>query len=220
MLHMESYYVNNIMDFINKYPSAGKWCDLLLNVFSRYGVEDYYRHRRYVKDYPAILFRTGEKQHLANDRTSENICVMQDPKFGASNGHYVALKFDQNRSELFDMYMQYQTMVFGFQSKFRKKRMDQEIMKRLRFFNMAADPEDSDSEIVENTVHVMKTIKKSEINVIPLLAVIHHDEDYPHVHFLYMLDSTMTLGRKELQKIPHIEKIMNLNIKDKFFHNT
>lgn len=206
MLHLERYYIKSSLELANKYPMASGFARLLIDIYSKYGVEDYYRHKRFVTDYPEMLFRAGKKEGFVNEQTCKNICVMHDVDIFFRRRGYVVKKFGDENKELFNEYMQRQKIMFAGFDEAKK------VTERLRFFDMAADEMDSDQEITENTINVLETMRQSEFNVMPIAGVIHVDEEYPHVHFLYMLDETRTLGRKELKKIPHIENILPENM--------
>lgn len=219
MLRMESYYTKlleqqewakepiqlSLQLSLNK--MMAKWT-------SNHGLEDYYVKPRFVEGYPSYLFREREDKRRINDRTENNICifpklnlantVMEEVMYGYKMSHLTLSK----KAGLFNDYLVYQESLFYVLSNGDKRRYLKEAVKRIRFFDMVADEEDDSETTVENAVLVMRDIHQSSANTVPLLAVFHVDEDYPHVHFLYVLDYPMALSNRELKMIPHIEQII------------
>lgn len=219
MLRMESYYTKLLAEQQWAEQPLQLSIQLLLNKFmakwtSTHGVEDYYIKPRFVEGYPAYLFREKEDKARTNDRTKNNICIF--PKtfltsaamLEVSYGYKMLSFLSCQKAELFNDYLVYQERLFYALSNGSKSRYLKEAVKRIRFFDMVADLEDDSAETVENAVLVMRDIYQSSANTIPLLAVLHVDEDYPHVHFLYLLDYSLAFSSRELKMIPHIEQIV------------
>lgn len=218
-LKLESYYANIIMNQKNSIPWLNR---LILKAVMANGVEDYYADYRFVLEYPRYLFRQDFEQKWTNERTSENICIFPKAATGGMTIRTQKLReidgfeaYDfKNTVDLLETLLNYQYRFFNHVSdristevKYSSAKNKKKVARRICFFDMAAV-----NTSVEEIVEVLTDIQKSDKNLAPLCAVYHQDESYEHVHFLYMLDSALTLSKKELKQIPHIENV----IKEKY----
>lgn len=218
-LMLESYYSKIIMGQKNSIPWINR---LILKVAMEKGIEDYYANYRSVVEYPRYLFRQDIKQKWTNERTPDNICIL--PQMATLEVDIRSKKLEEiyefkaydftYTADLLEALLSYQYSFFISNLKRSSLKMKnigieckRNIAQRIRFFDMVAN-----NTKVEEIVEVFMDLQKSNKNLTPLCAVYHQDEDYKHVHFLYILDPYLTLSKKELKQIPHIENI----IKEKY----
>lgn len=175
------------------------------------GCEDYYASPQSVIEYPRYLFREDIRQKWTNERTANNICVLPGQVKVNAEALETINKFKvydfSQKAELFNSVLEYQHSYFDSafsDSDAYPKKYLLAAKDHIQFFNMVVEGEFEPIDVA----NVLMDIHNSEKNVEPICAVYHQDEEYSHVHFLYLLDSTMTLSKKELKKIPHIENIV------------
>lgn len=205
-LKLETYYSKIIMEQKNSFPLLNQ---IAINLALANGSEDYYASPKSVIEYPRYLFREDIKQKWTNEKTVDNICILPNQAKVNAEMLEVVNKFKiydfSQKAELFNSFLVYQYSYFDsvFLDAHPKKYLPA-AKEHIRFFNMVVEEEFDPQEVVD----VLMDIHNSEKNVEPICAVYHQDEEYNHVHFLYILDSSMTLSKKELKNIPHIENII------------
>lgn len=205
MLKLESFYSRQLAQIDNPLLTS-----LVINKFTKMGAEDYYAKKESVETYPEYLFRMDDEQKWTKENTHENICVLPA---------YITQPFDATAIECINNYFVYsfndREILYQNLLDWQKKQFSNPLEKpekymkhakdRIRFYSMVYE-EDKESLADEMIVELDK-IAKSSINFSPICAVSHLDEDYPHIHILYMLDPTMTLSNKDLKAIPHIDNL-------------
>lgn len=174
------------------------------------GAEDYYAKEKSVETYPEYLFRMDAEQKWTKPETESNICVLP-PKISQPNAspiecinNYFVYSF-LDKEVLYHNLLDWQKKQFSNPLEKPEKYLNH-AKERIRFFSMIFEGEGEPNEdIASDIVMALDMMATSGINIAPICAISHLDEEYPHVHFLYMLDPTMTLSKKDLNKIPHID---------------
>ena len=218
MLKLDTYYAkqileNNKMIDNQSNPLATslviKLNEMALKIGTKKGAEDYYAKKSAYYTYPEYLFGINKED------VKDNLCVINPDvaryfnlpdKLTEINGYPIYdLFLLGDRKALYKSFIEYLDMIF---KNDKKKTGLARARDRIRFFDMI--PDGNEKFITEEIVDIMEQLENSKKNVMPLLAVLHTDEEYLHIHFMYMLDKYNNLNKKDLNKIPHIEEILSL----------
>lgn len=211
MLALESFYSRELAKMPVQNPIL---TDLIIKRYAKTGAEDYYAKEYSVATYPEYLFRTDSEQKWTKPETEQNICVLskivKQPDCEAIeliNNNYVYSFND--KETLYQNLIEWQIKHFSNPLEKPEKYL-KHAKERLRFFTMSYEPVEEEPDIVLDIVKNMDLIAMSNANMYPICAVSHMDEDYPHVHFLYMVDPHMTLKPRDIKNIPHIDAILGV----------
>lgn len=205
-LYLQSYYTKIIAEQKYSIPLLNV---LVLKMAMKNGCEDYYANSQSVIEYPRYLFREDIRQKWTNERTVNNICVVPCDISVDGEELYTANGFNvydfTYKSDLMNRLLVYQKSLLD--SAFLEKNSQKLLFvlkEHIRFFDMVVE----DNFDYNDIINVMLDLKTTHKNVVPICAVYHQDENYKHVHFLYLIDPSCSLGKRELKKIPHIEQII------------
>lgn len=217
-LLLESYYSKIIADRNNRAQGNAiieNTNFFIHNFFLKYaaklGAEDYYANYHSVITYPKYLFKVDKK--YTNEKTINNICILPvDMKL--SNipskviGDYKMCTF-KFKAELFKQFLIYQRKIFNLDwNNLSEKRYLRSVCRRIRFFNMTIENIDIEKLYIEITEVMKEIYNNGNGMLLPLLAVVHFDEEYPHVHFLYAIDVSIQLPDRRLRHVPHIDNVI------------
>lgn len=211
-LHLESFNKELLQKASDLPPQiSAVLSNIIMKQSANRGCEDYYKNITALISYPRYLFREDIPQKWTNGQTKDNICIvprafapMDCTPVGTINGYYI-YRFDV-KAILFNCFIRYQENIFDIASDkdiLRKKI----AVKRIRFFNMEVHGRVTVN-TAEEIVSVMRDIDESEYNMKSFCAVLHQDEESPHVHFIYHLDPSCTVSERDLKKCPHINAVI------------
>lgn len=217
MLLLESFYSRELAKLPVQNPVL---TSLVIKKYAKMGAEDYYAKSKSVVTYPEYLFRMDAEQKWTKPETENNICVLPNSitqpnvsPIECINNYFVYSFYD--KEILYHSLLDWQKKQFSNPLEKTEKYLNH-AKERIRFFDMTYESEEEgkNTDMVADIVTTLNLMAVSVINIAPICAVSHLDEDYPHVHFLYMLDPSMTLSKKDLNKIPHINVLFGLQKDD------
>ncbi len=210
MLLLESFYSKEIANLPVQHPVLAS---MLIKKYAKMGAEDYYAKAESVETYPLYLFRTDAEQKWTKDITADNVCVMPHKisqpdvtPIEYINNYYIYSFCDKEK--LCQGLLDWQKRTFSLEN--NQKKYLSYAKERIRFFSMIYEGEGTD--LLVDIIKIMEQITQSSSNVSPICGVAHTDEEYPHVHFLYQLDPSNTLKKRDLDRIPHIDTILGVGV--------
>lgn len=211
MLLLESFYSKELAKLPVQNPIL---TSLVIKKYAKMGAEDYYAKEKSVETYPEYLFKMDTEQKWTKPETANNICVLP-PNISQPNAapiecihNYFVYSF-LDKEELYHNLLDWQKKQFSNPLEKPEKYLNH-AKERIRFFSMIYEGDGDKDDVAKDIIMNFEIMSNSGTNIAPICAVSHFDEDYPHVHFLYMLDPTMTLSKKELNYIPHIDSIFGV----------